>query len=159
MTVLAGISSRFRYPLQPLLRKRSSELDHAREALAAAVLQLDTREREVREEVARVQQLQDYQRDLSTGGAPIDIEARRRLYECLGSAVAQKEQRAASLDQAKQHHAAIVDRVRVAQQALKALERHREHSERQYDQDQARRSYGTSDELHLAIRRTTGSSY
>jgi hypothetical protein len=154
MSTAAVTSNRFRYGLQPLLRKRSSELDRAREGLAAATQQLEARERELQEQVLLVQQLQDYQRDLSKVDISIDVDAQLRLYECLCSAVAQKEQRALQLDQARKHHETVIDQVRVAQQALKALERHREHAAQQYQTEQVRRNHGASDELHLATRRT-----
>jgi len=144
----------FRYALQPLLRKRSSELDRAREDLAAAALQVDTRERELREQVARVEQLQDHQRYLNGAGTIIDVDARLRLYDCLRSTLVQKERYAAQLQQAQRHHDAVIDQVSLARQALKALERHRENAHQQHRAEQVRRGHDASDELHLAGRRS-----
>ena len=142
--------SSYRYTLQALLRKRCAELDVVKEELAgvnsrvaAHVQMLDTK-------AARLLQLENAQRDLSQGGAIIDVEARLRLHQCLRSALLEKEQQAAQLRQAQQQQDEVMDRVRGARQALKAIERHREQSVGQFKLEQQRKAHLAADELHLA---------
>jgi flagellar biosynthesis chaperone FliJ len=144
----------FRYGLQALLRKRTSELDLAREELAAANEQFETQARALEVQEAKVTQLEAYQRDLSKDGASIDVEGRMRLHQCLRSAVLQKEQHAVQLENARQHQENAVRQVRAARQALKAIERHREHSVGQFNLEQTRKALLASDELHLSTLRS-----
>jgi hypothetical protein len=140
----------FRYGLQALLRKRCAELDLVREELAVANERFDMRARALEAQAAQVAQLETHQRDLSRGGASIDVEARMRLHHCLRSAVLQKEQQAVQLEQARQHRENVIAQVRAARQALKAIERHREQSQGQFDVEQLRKALLATDELHLS---------
>lgn len=143
----------FRYGLQALLRKRTSELDLAREELAVANERLDMEARALEAQEAQLAQLETYQRDGSQDGASIDVEGRMRLHQCLRSAVLQKEQQAVRLEKARQHQENAIAQVRAARQALKAIERHREHSMGQFNVEQTRKALLASDELHLSTLR------
>lgn len=143
----------FRYGLQALLRKRTTELDLAREELAAANERYDREARALEAQEAQVVQLETYQRDGSQDGASIDVAGRMRLHQCLRSAVLQKEQQTVQLEKARQHQENAIAQVRAARQALKAIERHREHSMEQFNVEQTRKALLASDELHLSTRR------
>jgi hypothetical protein len=145
----------FRYGLQALLRKRTSELDLARAELALANERFDVQTRALDAKVAQVVQLETYQRDLSKDGASIDVEGRMRLHQCLRSAVLQKEQQAVVLEQARQHRENAITQVRAARQALKAIERHRENSIGQFNVEQTRKALLATDELQTNRRRLT----
>ena len=79
----------FRYGLQALLRKRCAELDLVRAELVVANERFDSQARALQMQAAQVAQLQSCQRDLSRGGASIDVDERMRLHRCLRSAVLQ----------------------------------------------------------------------
>jgi hypothetical protein len=147
--------ARFRYGLQALLRKRCAELDLAREELAGANERLESQTLALEARVAQVAQLETYQRALSRGGASIDVEERMRLHDCLRSAVLQKEQQAVQLEQARQQRESALAQVQAARQALKAIERHREQSQEQFNVEQLRKGLLTTDELHLSSLRST----
>lgn len=144
----------FRYGLQALLRKRTSELDLAREELAVANERLDMQARALEAREAEVSQLETYQRDLSKGGTSIDVEGRMRLHQCLRSALLQKEQQAVQLEKARQDQESAIAQVRAARQALKAIERHREQSLGQFNVEQTRKALLATDELHLSTLRS-----
>jgi len=146
--------STFRYGLQALLRKRCSELDLAREELAVANERFEAQERALETHAAQVAQLESYQRDLSRGGANIDVEGRMRLHHCLRSALAQREQQAVRLEQARQQRESVMAQVRAARQALKAIERHREQSMGQFNVEQVRKALLATDELYLSSLRS-----
>jgi hypothetical protein len=147
-------SMRFRYGLQALLRKRCAELDSVRAELAVANERFDSQARALELQAAQVAQLQTCQRDLSRGGASIDVDERMRLHHCLRSAVMQKEQQAVQLENARQHQESVVAQVRAARQALKAIERHREQSQGQFNVEQLRKALLAADELHLSSLQT-----
>jgi hypothetical protein len=140
----------FRYGLQALLRKRCAELDLVRAELAVANGRFESQARALEAQAAQVAQLQTCQRDLSRGGASIDVEERMRLHHCLRSAVLQKEQQAVQLEQARQHRENVMAQVGAARQALKAIERHREQSQGQFNVEQLRKALLATDELHLS---------
>lgn len=146
--------SSFRYGLQALLRKRCSELDLAREELAAANERFAAQERALEVQAAQVAQLESYQRDLSRGGANIDVEGRMRVHHCLRSTLLQREQQAVQLEQARLHRESVMAGVRAARQALKAIERHREQSVGQFNVEQVRKALLATDELHLSTLRS-----
>lgn len=143
----------FRYGLQALLRQRFAELDLLKETLAAANLRVATQASELDAQSARLANLQDYQRELSIAGAAIDVGSRMRLHEALLNTLAQKEQQATRLQQARAHQENIINQVRGARQALKAIERHREQRAEQFKMEQVRRSHLATDDLHLSTRR------
>ena len=143
-------STPFRYGLQALLRKRCAELDLVKEELAVANERFDTHARALEAQAAQVAQLEAYQRDLSRVGASIDVEERMRLHRCLRSAALHKEQLAVQLEQARQHRENVVAQVRAAHQALKAIERHREQRQGQFNVEQLRKGLLATDELHLS---------
>ena len=147
-------STLFRYGLQALLRKRCAELDVARAELAVANERFDSQARALEMQAEQVAQLQTWQRDLSRGGASIDVDARMRLHHCLRSAVLQKEQQAVQLENARQHQESVIAQVRAARQALKAIERHREQSQGQFNVEQLRKALLVADELHLSSLQT-----
>ena len=140
----------FRYGLEALLRKRCVELDFAREELAVANERFEACTRALETQVAEVAQLETYQRDLSRSGASIDVEERMRLHHCLRSAVVQKEQRAAQLEQARQQQDNAMAQVSAARQALKTIERHREQAREQFNVEQVRKGLLATDDLHLS---------
>ena len=140
----------FRYGLEALLRKRCVELDFAREELAVANERFDGCTRALEAQAAQVAQLETCQRDLSRSGASIDVEERMRLHHCVRSAVLQKEQRAAQLEQARQQRDNAMTQVGAARQALKAIERHREQRQEQFNVEQVRKGLLATDDLHLA---------
>jgi hypothetical protein len=147
-------STLFRYGLQALLRKRCAELDLVRAELAGANERFDTHARGLEAQAEQVAQLQTCQRDLSRGGASIDVEERMRLHHCLRSAVLQKEQQAVQLEQARQHRENVIAQVGAARQALKAIERHREQSQGLFNVEQLRKALLAADELHLSSLQT-----
>jgi hypothetical protein len=147
-------STLFRYGLQALLRKRCAELDLVRAELAGANERFDTHARALEAQAEQVAQLQTCQRDLSRGGASIDVEERMRLHHCLRSAVLQKEQQAVQLEQARQHRENVIAQVGAARQALKAIERHREQSQGLFNVEQLRKALLAADELHLSSLQT-----
>jgi hypothetical protein len=151
-------SPRFRYGLQALLRKRCAELDLVREELAVANERLETHTRALEAQAAQVAQLEIYQRDLSRGGASIDVEERKRLHDCLRSAVLQKAQQAVQVEQARQQQESVLAQVRAARQALKAIERHREQSQEQFNVEQLRKALLVTDELHLSSLRANAAA-
>jgi len=144
----------FRYGLQALLRKRCAELDLVRAELVVANERFDSQARALQMQAAQVAQLQSCQRDLSRGGASIDVDERMRLHRCLRSAVLQKEQQAVQLENARLHQESVIAQVRAAHQALKAIERHREQSQGQFNVEQLRKAHLAADELHLASLQT-----
>ena len=143
----------FRYGLQALLRQRCADLDLLKETLSAANQRVAAQAREFDAQSARFAQLQDYQRELSIAGAAIDVESRMRLHNALLNTLSQKERQAAQLQQARAHQEKVIDQVRGARQALKAIERHREQRAEQFKMEQVRRSHLATDELHLSNRR------
>lgn len=147
-------STLFRYGLQALLRKRCAELELAAAELAVANERFESQARALEMQAAQVAQLQTCQRDLSRGGASIDVDERMRLHHCLRSAVLQKEQQAVQLENARQHQESVIAQVRAARQALKAIERHREQSQGQFNVEQLRKALLATDELHLSSLRT-----
>lgn len=153
--------SSFRYGLQALLRKRCSELELAREELAVANERFEAQERTLEAKAAQVAQLESYQRQLSRGGANIDVDERMRLHHCLRSALSQREHQAVQLELARQHRESVMAQVRAARQALKAIERHREQSVGQFNVEQVRKALLATDELHLSTlrsKRTAGTA-
>jgi hypothetical protein len=147
-------STLFRYGLQALLRKRCAELDQARAELAVANERFESQARALEMQAAQVVQLQACQRNLSSDGASIDVDARMRLHDCLRSAVLQKEQQTLQLENARQHQESFIAQVRAARQALKAIERHREQSQGQFNVEQLRKALLATDELHLSSLQT-----
>jgi hypothetical protein len=148
----------FKYGLQALLRKRSAELDLAREALSEANERFDTQARALQVREAQLAQLESHQRHLSRDGASIDVEERMRLHQCLRSALLQKHQQTVQLEQARQHRESTLAQVHAARQALKAIERHREESVGQFNVEQLRKGLRATDELHLASLRSRASA-
>jgi hypothetical protein len=144
----------FKYGLQALLRKRCAELDLAKEELALANERYEKQARALEAQTAQVTQLERHQRDLSRGGASIDVDERMRLHHCLRSALLQKAQQALQLEQARQHRESIIAQVRAAHQALKAIERHRQQSQEQFNGELLRKALLATDELHLSSLRS-----
>jgi flagellar export protein FliJ len=140
----------FIYGLHSLLRKRSVELDLAREQLAEASAHLERLAREWELSSARLVQLESEQRNLSRQGALIDVDARMRLHACLREALVTRQQQATQLEQAKAQHEKAIEALRAARQELKAIERHREQAAAQFDTEQRRKAQLETDELYLS---------
>jgi flagellar export protein FliJ len=151
----------FKYGLHALLRKRNAELDTVKGELALANLHVEARERDLESRSAHVRQLESHQRDSSRDGAAIDIDARMRLHLCLRNAVIQQQEQAAQLEQARARQEKVIEKLREAREALKAIERHREQSVERFHLEQLRKEQLATDDLYLAgtpARRSTPSA-
>lgn len=150
-------ASGFNYSLQALLRMRDAELGGARDALTAARRQAEERASKLRDQLARVLHLEQQSRKLVAPGANIDLDAAQRVQRYLALEQVDARQRQLESDEAKQGETQALERWRVARQAVRILERHRDATAAAFEIEQARREQRRVDELYLLNRRTTGS--
>jgi flagellar export protein FliJ len=155
-------ASGFNYSLQALLRMRDAELGGARDGLAAARRQVEERARKLRDQLDRVLQLEQQGRELVTPGTSINPDATQRVLRYLALERVEARKRQSEADEAKQGETQALERWRVARQAVRILERHRDALASTFEIDQARREQRRVDELYLLSRaslqtQTTGS--
>jgi flagellar export protein FliJ len=145
-------ASRFNYSLQALLRMRDAELGSARDELSTAQRQVEERARQLRDQLDRVLQLEQHGRKLVAPGASIDLEATQRVQRYLALEQLEARKRQIESDQAKQGQMQALERWRVARQAVRILERHRDTLAASFQIEQTRREQRRVDELYLLSR-------
>jgi chromosome segregation ATPase len=142
-------SNTFVYGLQALLRKRHSELDQARQQLAAARRQLDQSSDRLRQGLAHVRQLEEQRRALMRPGARIEVDAATRVQQSLTLQRAESERRGKEHEQARQSETHMLEGVRSARESLQVIERHRDNAAAVFDAGQRYAAQRLVDELYL----------
>lgn len=146
----------FRYSLEALLRKRNWDLDALRQE-----------EREtyalVESQFAICEELQAQKRDVeaeirASSARHSDIQP--EMYTALRTFLTEKREALSvantRLDEVKETHAEIMERVLAAKQSVRTLERHRDTKEAEYRIEQERAVIKQSDELWLLRRGGVG---
>jgi hypothetical protein len=143
----------FEYSLTALLRQRSLELDQLKEELARAQGRVATRSQALATQAARLQALEQAQRQASQSGLSIDVSGQLRLLDCLRLAQVHRAECAAEVERARAEHDKTLDKVRLARFALQANERHRERALTRFNTEQAREALRAADDQYLAMLR------
>jgi hypothetical protein len=145
----------FDYSLTALLRQRSMELDQLKEELARAKGRLASRSQALATQAARLQSLEETQRQASQSGLSIDVSWQLRLLDCVRLAQVQRAECAAEVERAKTEHEMTLDKVRLARLALRANERHRERALTRFNIERARDALRAADDQYLATLQST----
>lgn len=145
----------FEYSLTALLRQRSMELDQLKEELSRTKARLANRSQALAAQAARLQSLEETQRQASQSGLSIDVSWQLRLLDCVRLAQVHRAECAAEVERAKTEHEMTLNKVRLARLALRANERHRERALARFNTEQARDALRSADDQYLATLQPT----
>lgn len=142
----------FKYQLASLLRKRETEADELRHALAEVQNRLEAATQALAEIQATIEQTETQLRSGGQEGAAIepDLQARLRVY--LKIQRNEEEQRKKALEAVQQEHDEVSGKLRTVREGIKALEKHREGQRADFDTELQRRDQAAADELWLLRR-------
>jgi hypothetical protein len=140
---------RFQYQLDSLLKKRTAERDELLHERSGAQAEVNVRQsvwEEVRNEVDRLEQ---ELRGVAGFGMTLDPEEQARLRVYLRDRREDAAAKQRTLDEAEQALAGIEAALRVAQESIRTLEKHRAGQRSEFEAQWRRREQGLMDELWL----------
>jgi len=141
---------RFRYPLDPFLRKKKLDWSSVKLEEARARSVVDMRKQKAASVQSEIEALEQSRRQSLGRGAVIDRDQQQNISNYLKHTQRGLEQIHQQLDQANTVHQQISRELSTIHQGIKALEKHKTHKQLEHSQEARRREYNQLDELWLA---------
>lgn len=139
-----GNNGGFHYALQPILLTRQWALDRLRMDLAESNVAWSEQDRVVRGLLQRQQASMDEWNGLN--GATHSVDSFMRLSRYIDDCGRQVKVQQRLLDELAQHRDALIDQVCHAQQALEAMQKHRQEMQSQFRQARASLDFKDADD-------------